>query len=70
LKKHTSRIKRVCFGITVNVKFDANLTSFASKRPLGIPRRRWVDNFTMDLRETEWGDMGWIDLVQNIDQFL
>jgi hypothetical protein len=24
------------------------------KRPLGRPRRRWVDNIKMDLRETEW----------------
>jgi hypothetical protein len=24
------------------------------KRPLGRPRRRWVDNFKMDLRETGW----------------
>jgi hypothetical protein len=24
------------------------------KRPLGRPRRRWVDNIKMDLREIEW----------------
>jgi hypothetical protein len=24
------------------------------KRPLGRPRRRWVDNITMDLREIGW----------------
>jgi hypothetical protein len=24
------------------------------KRPLGRPRRRWVDNIKMDLREREW----------------
>jgi hypothetical protein len=24
------------------------------KRPLGRPRRRWVDNIKMDLRETGW----------------
>jgi hypothetical protein len=24
------------------------------KRPLGRPRRRWVDNIKMDLREMEW----------------
>jgi hypothetical protein len=27
------------------------------KRPLGRPRRRWVDNIKMDLRETGWGGM-------------
>jgi hypothetical protein len=24
------------------------------KRPLGRPRRRWVDNIKIDLREIEW----------------
>jgi hypothetical protein len=27
------------------------------KRPLGRPRRRWVDNIKMDLRETGWDGM-------------
>jgi hypothetical protein len=27
------------------------------KRPLGRPRRRWVDNIRMDLREVRWGDV-------------
>jgi hypothetical protein len=35
------------------------------KRPLGRPRRRWVDNMKMDLREIEWGGMDWIGLTQN-----
>jgi hypothetical protein len=26
----------------------------AGKRPLGRPRRRWVDNIKMDLREIGW----------------
>jgi hypothetical protein len=25
------------------------------KRPLGRPRRRWVDNIRMDLRKITWG---------------
>jgi hypothetical protein len=33
------------------------------KRPLGRPRRRWGDNFEMDLREIGWGGMDWIYLV-------
>jgi hypothetical protein len=37
------------------------------KRPLGRPRRRWVDNIQMGLRETGWGDMNWIDLDQDRD---
>jgi hypothetical protein len=27
------------------------------KRPLGNPRRRWVDNIKMDLREIGWNGM-------------
>jgi hypothetical protein len=39
------------------------------KRPLGRPRRRWVDNIKMDLRRTGWGGMDGIDLAQNRDQW-
>jgi hypothetical protein len=31
------------------------------KRPLGRPRRRWVDNIKMDLSEIGWGGM---DLIE------
>jgi hypothetical protein len=37
------------------------------KRPLGRPRRRWVDNIEMDLREIGWDGMDWIDLAQDRD---
>ena len=33
------------------------------KRPLGIPRRRWVDNIRMDLQEVGYGYMDWIGLA-------
>jgi hypothetical protein len=39
------------------------------KRPLGRPRRRWVDNIKMDLREIGWDGMDWIDLAQDRDQW-
>jgi hypothetical protein len=39
------------------------------KRPLGTPRRRWVDSIKMDLRETEWDGMDWINLARNRDQW-
>jgi hypothetical protein len=39
------------------------------KRPLGRPRRRWVNNIKMDLRETGWDGMDWIDLAQDMDQW-
>jgi hypothetical protein len=35
------------------------------KRPLGRPRRRWVDNNRMDLGEVGWGDVDWIGLAQD-----
>jgi hypothetical protein len=39
------------------------------KRPLGRPRRRWVDNIKMDLREIGWGGKDWIDLAEDRDQW-
>jgi hypothetical protein len=35
------------------------------KKPLGRPRRRWVDNIRMGLREVGCGDMDWIDLAKD-----
>jgi hypothetical protein len=35
------------------------------KRPLGRPRRRWVDNIGIDLGEAGWGDVDWIGLAQD-----
>jgi hypothetical protein len=34
------------------------------RRPLGRPRRRWVDNIGMDLGEIGLGVVDWIGLVQ------
>jgi hypothetical protein len=39
------------------------------KRPLGRPRRRWVDNIKMDLRERGWDGTDWIHLAQDRDQW-
>jgi hypothetical protein len=39
------------------------------KRPLGKPRRRWVDNIKMDLREVGWDGRDWIDLAQDRDRW-
>jgi hypothetical protein len=35
------------------------------KRPLGRPRRRWMDNIRMDLVKVGWGDVNWICLPQD-----
>jgi hypothetical protein len=39
------------------------------KRPLGRPRRRWVGNIKMNLREIGLGGMDLIDLAQVRDQW-
>jgi hypothetical protein len=39
------------------------------KRPLGRPRRRWVGNINMDLREIGWDGIDWNDLAQDRDQW-
>jgi hypothetical protein len=38
-------------------------------RPLGRPRRRWMDNIRMDIGEVRWGDVDWIGLVQDRDRW-
>jgi hypothetical protein len=35
------------------------------KRPLGRPRRRWVNNIRMNLGEVGWGNADWIGLSQD-----
>jgi hypothetical protein len=35
------------------------------KRPLGRPRRRWMDNIRMDLGDVGWGDVDWIGLAKD-----
>jgi hypothetical protein len=52
----TNREKRNACRILVGKPKD--------KRPLGRPRRRWVDNIKMDLRDIGWDAMNWIHLTQ------
>jgi hypothetical protein len=54
-------LKRTAYRIKVE--------KLEGKRPLGRPRRRWVDNIKIDLRALEWGDMDWIDLAEDMDQW-
>jgi hypothetical protein len=35
------------------------------KKPLGRPRRRWVDNIKRNLGEVGWGDVDWTGLAQD-----
>jgi hypothetical protein len=54
--EHAARIgkKRIAYGILLGKP--------EGRRPLGRPRRRWVDNIKLDLRDIGWGGMDWIDL--------
>ena len=40
------------------------------RRPLGRPRRRWVDSIWMDLQKVGCGYMDWIGLAQDRDRWL
>jgi hypothetical protein len=53
--KNTGHMKREAYRLLVGKP--------AGKRPLGRPRRRWVDNIRMDLGEVGWGNVDWIGLV-------
>jgi hypothetical protein len=39
------------------------------KRPLVRPRRRWVDNIKMDLREIRCDGVDWIEMAQDRGQW-
>ena len=39
------------------------------KRPLGIPRHRWLDNIKMRLQEVICGGMDWIELAKDRDRW-
>jgi hypothetical protein len=39
------------------------------RRPLGRPRRRWMDNIRMDLVEVRWGDVDLIGLAHDRDRW-
>jgi hypothetical protein len=39
------------------------------KRQLGRPRRRWVENTKINVREIGWDGMDWTDLAQDMDHW-
>jgi hypothetical protein len=58
----------VCMGEERNL-YRVLMGKPEGKRPLGRPRRRWEDGIRMDLRETDWGNVDWIQLAQDRDQW-
>jgi hypothetical protein len=49
------------------IYFGKELYIPEGKRPLGRPRRRWVDNIRMDLQEVGCGYVDWIGLAHDRD---
>ena len=45
------------------------LGKLEGKRPLGRPRRRWVDNIRRDLQEVGSGYVDWIGLAPDRDRW-
>jgi hypothetical protein len=45
------------------------LESQKERDPLGRPRRRWVNNIKMDLRDIGCDSMDWIDVAHNRDHW-
>jgi len=45
------------------------LGKLEGRRPLGRPRRKWVDNIMMDLQEVGCGYLDWIGLAQDRDRW-
>jgi hypothetical protein len=44
------------------------MTKPEGRIPLGRPRRKWVNNINVNLREIGWDNMDWIDLARDRDQ--
>jgi hypothetical protein len=60
--RHVARIvKRYVYKILVGEPEE--------KKPLGRPRRSWVDNIKIDLREIGWDDVDWIDVAQDREKW-
>ena len=60
---HVARkgVERGVYGVLVGTP--------EGKRPMGRPRRRWVNNIRMDLQEVGCGYMDWIGLAQDRDRW-
>ena len=72
----STKMHTITSQFTVNLKANFNfylnrdlLGKPEGRRPLGRPRRRWVDNIRMDLQEVGCGYMDWIGLTQDRDRW-
>jgi hypothetical protein len=53
----------------IHKKIRSTAWGILGKIPFGRPRHRWEDGIRMDLRETGWGNVDWIQLAQDRDQW-
>jgi hypothetical protein len=58
----TNGEKRIAYRLLVVGKPEG-------RRPLGRPRRSWLDNIRMDLVEVGWSDVDWIGLARDRDRW-
>ena len=63
--------KKLCinWSFVYRVVYRVLVRKPEGKRPLGRPRRRWVDNIRTDLHEVGCGYMDWIGLAQDRDRW-
>jgi hypothetical protein len=47
------------------MRWTGHVAKLEGKRPLGRPRRRWVDNIKMGLREIWCRNVVWIDMAED-----
>jgi hypothetical protein len=52
-----------------NLSYNHNFSTPLILKALGRPRRRWVENIKMDLREIGWDVVDWFDTAQDRDQW-
>jgi hypothetical protein len=57
-----------CMGEEKNM-YKVLMGKLEGNRPHGRPRRRWKDGIRMDLRETGWWSLEWIELAQDWDRW-
>jgi hypothetical protein len=57
--------REVLYNILIEFAVPMKLVKLTTKRPLGIPRCRWVGNIRMDLGEVGQGYVDWIGLAKD-----